>query len=78
MNQAGTTIWLNTPLSILVERLKKEKDKRPLLKDLSDIQLMNFIMKKFSDRKIYYEQADIVIDDEDISLDHFIEKIFHA
>jgi shikimate kinase len=78
MSQAGTTIWLNTPLTILVERLKKEKDKRPLLKDLSDTQLMSFIMKKFSDRKIYYEQADIVIDDEDISLDHFIEKIFHA
>jgi shikimate kinase len=78
MTQAGTTIWLNTPLTILVERLKKEKDKRPLLKDLSDTQLMSFIMKKFSDRKIYYEQADIVIDDEDISLDHFIEKIFHA
>jgi shikimate kinase len=78
MTQAGTTIWLNTPLTILVERLKKEKDKRPLLKDLSDTQLTSFIMKKFSDRKIYYEQADIVIDDEDISLDHFIEKIFHA
>ncbi|MEI9910834.1 MAG: shikimate kinase [Bacteroidota bacterium] len=78
MTQAGTTIWLNTPLPVLLERLKKEKDKRPLLKDLTDTQLMSFIMKKFSDRKIYYEQADIVIDDEDISLDHFIEKIFHA
>ena len=78
MNKEGTTIWLNTPLPVLADRLKKEKDKRPLLKDLTDAQLMSFIVKKFSDRKIYYEQADIVIDDEDISLDHFIEKIFHA
>jgi shikimate kinase len=78
MNQAGTTIWLNTPLTILFQRLLKEQDKRPLLKNLSDDQVMSFIIKKFSDRKIYYEQADVVVDDENISLDHFIEKIFHA
>ena len=78
MNQSGTTVWLNTPITILVNRLLKEKDKRPLLKDLSDAQLMSFVIKKFSDRKIYYEQADVIVDDENISLDHFIEKIFHA
>ena len=78
MNQSGTTIWLNTPIPVLFGRLIKEKDKRPLLKDLPDEQLMNYIVKKFSDRKIYYEQADVIIDDDTISLDHFIEMIFHA
>ena len=78
MNQSGTTVWLNTPLTVLFRRLIGEKDKRPLLKDLSEDQLKGFIIKKFADRKIYYEQAEVVIDDEDISLDHFIEKIFHA
>jgi shikimate kinase len=78
MNQSGTTVWLNTPLTVLFQRLLNEKDKRPLLKDLSDDQLKSFIIKKFADRKIYYEQAEVIIDDEEISLDHFIEKIFHA
>jgi shikimate kinase len=78
MNRSGTTIWLNTPVNVLFNRLLKEKDHRPLLKELTNEQLMGFIIKKFSDRKIYYEQADIVIDDEEISLDHFIERIFHA
>jgi shikimate kinase len=78
MNQSGTTVWLNTPLNVLFQRLLLEKDKRPLLKGLSDDQLRSFIVKKFADRKIYYEQAHVVIDDEEISLDHFIEKIFHA
>ncbi len=78
MNQAGTTVWINTPLAILFQRLMNEKDKRPLLKELSDVQLKSFIIKKFADRKIYYEQAEVIIDNEDISLDHFIEKIFHA
>ena len=78
MNQSGTTVWLNTPMHVLFQRLLNEKDKRPLLKDLSDEQLRSFIIKKFADRKIYYEQAEVMIDDEEISLDHFIEKIFHA
>ena len=78
MNQSGTTVWLNTPMPILFQRLLVEKDKRPLLKGLTDDQLRSFIIKKFSDRKIYYEQAAVVIDDEEISLDHFIERIFHA
>lgn len=78
MNQSGTTVWVNTPLPVLFNRLVQEKDKRPLLKNLSDTELNSFIIKKFSDRKIYYEQADVMIDDEEISLDHFIEKIFHA
>ncbi|HLG40872.1 MAG TPA: shikimate kinase [Chitinophagaceae bacterium] len=78
MNQAGTTVWLNTPMNVLFQRLLKEKDKRPLLKGLTDDQMKSFIIKKFADRKIYYEQAEVMIDDEEISLDHFIEKIFHA
>jgi len=78
MNQSGTTVWLNTPMNVLFQRLLIEKDKRPLLKGLSEDQLRSFIIKKFADRKIYYEQAAVVIDDEEISLDHFIERIFHA
>lgn len=78
MNQSGTTVWINTPLDILYKRLVAEKDKRPLIKELSDDQLRNFISKKFADRKIYYEQADVTVDEEPVQLDKLIEKIFHA
>lgn len=78
MNRAGTTVWINASIDTLFERLLKEKEHRPLLKNLSNDQLKMFIKKKFSDRKIYYEQADIVIDDETITLDRFIERVFHA
>lgn len=78
MNRSGTSVWLNTPVNVLFERLVKEKEHRPLLHDLTDQQLKSFIIKKFSDRKIYYEQADVVIEDENISIEQLIEKIFHA
>lgn len=78
MNQSGTTVWLNTPVPVLFNRLLKEKEHRPLLRNLTDEQLKSFISKKFADRRIYYEQATIFIEEDNITIDHFIENIFHA
>ena len=77
MNQAGTTIWINASIDILFQRLMKEKDLRPLIKNLSNDQLKGFIIKKFSDRRMYYEQADVIIDDEPVKLESLVERIFH-
>lgn len=77
MNQAGTTVWINSTLENLYQRLSGEKDKRPLIRDLPDDQLRYFIGKKFAGRKIYYEQADIVLDDSPDMLDRMIQRIFH-
>jgi shikimate kinase len=78
MNQSGTTVWINTPLETLFGRLVKEKEKRPLIRDLSDDQLKSFINKKFADRKIYYEQARLTVDEHPVQLENLITKIFHA
>lgn len=78
MNQSGTTVWLDTPIPVLFARLLKERHHRPLLKDLTDEQIKNFITKKFSDRKIYYEQANVIVAEDTIELDKLIEKIFHV
>ena len=78
MNQSGTTVWINTPLEILFDRLVKEKTKRPLIRELSDEQLRNFIGKKFASRKIYYDQASLKVDEEPVLIENLIEKIFHV
>ncbi len=78
MNQAGTTVWINTATDTLFTRLMAEKDTRPLIRDLDSDQLKNFIGKKYADRRIYYEQADVIMDEEPLQLDKLIEKIFHA
>jgi len=78
MNQSGTTVWISTPIEVLFERLVKEKQNRPLLRDLDDNQIKGFIIKKFSDRKIYYEQASVIIDEDSKVLEKIVEKVFHA
>jgi shikimate kinase len=78
MNKAGTTVWINTPVDLLHERLLKDKGQRPLLKNLNDAQLKSFIIKKFSDRKIYYEQAEMTVEENEKSIEKIVEKLFHA
>jgi len=78
MNNSGTTVWINTPTEVLFQRLIKEKDHRPLIKDFTDEQLRAYINRKFADRKIYYDQAEITIDEEPLQIEKLVEKIFHG
>lgn len=78
MNQSGTTVWINTTTEELFRRLSKEKDHRPLISTLQDAELRNYINRKFSDRRIFYEQAAVTMDDPPTSLEQLIDKIFHA
>ncbi len=77
MNEKGTTVWIDTPFEILLGRLRQNKARRPLLKDLNDEQLKAYIVKKNSDRRIYYERAKIRTEDNHLQLDDFIKLILN-
>lgn len=78
MNNNGITVWLNTKLDVVYERLLKEKENRPLLKDLQDAQIKQFVVKKFSERRIYYEQAELAVDEDLVSIESLIQNIMHV
>lgn len=78
MKRKGTTVWINCSTDSLHQRLIKEKDKRPLIRSIPDEKLKSFIRKKYSDRKIFYQQATVILFDEELTLDTLIEKTFHA
>src|SRR5689334_5367627 len=59
MNNAGTTVWINTALEIIYNRLITEKNIRPLISSFSDEELKRFIIRKYADRRIYYQQANV-------------------
>ena len=61
-----------------MRRLLKEKAERPLLRDLKDEQLKLFMVKKFSERRIYYEQAELVIEEDLASVESLIQNIMHV
>ena len=62
MDVNGQTIYLRTPIPILVNRLQAETTHRPLLANKSKTELADFIQKKLAERKTYYEQAQVIFD----------------
>src|SRR3954470_14591347 len=55
MNKQGITIWLNEPVETLAERLFKEKNQRPLIKNLDNSALKDFLHKKLEEREFFYK-----------------------
>jgi shikimate kinase len=51
------SIYLNASIQLIQERLKNEKSKRPLVADLADEKMTEFIAKHLFERRFYYEQA---------------------
>ena len=74
MKQQGKVVWLDTAEQVLLERLQKEKSHRPLIRDIPDDELRAFIHTKRQERKAYYEQADIQLSEETLTLPA-LEKI---
>lgn len=67
MNENGLTIYLDSPVEVLKERLVKEKEHRPLIKQFDEEGLDNYIKNKLQERNKFYSQARIILPTESIS-----------
>ncbi|MDU8886119.1 shikimate kinase [Yeosuana sp. MJ-SS3] len=71
-----TSIYLKVSLHELVDRLEKEKHQRPLVSHLkTKNEILEFVGKHLFERSNYYNQANLVIDTDDKSVDEIIEDI---
>ena len=80
IKEHGISIYLKTTEEILFKRLNNQKSGRPLLSNMSDEDLRNFISKKIIEREKFYVQADYIYlqsEDNDIPIDleKFIEDM---
>ena len=57
MNQQGITIWIEEPIKVLAERLRLEKEHRPLISGLSDEALVDYLENKLKERAPFYRLA---------------------
>lgn len=62
MKQVGLTIYLKTPVDILVERLRAETAHRPLLAGKTIAELKDFIAVKLEERAAVYENASVIFE----------------
>ncbi|MEP3386555.1 MAG: shikimate kinase [Reichenbachiella sp.] len=57
MNSAGATIFIDTPMDTIVERVKKEKSTRPLVNQMEDDTLAQDMDELYKKRLPQYEKA---------------------
>lgn len=74
MNKNGITVYLEMQPVALVSRLQK-REKRPLIKDLSDQQLLEFITVKLQERNPFYYKAKIIVDAFDLDIQSLESKL---
>jgi shikimate kinase len=75
MNKQGITVWLDEPVETLSQRLSKEKSHRPLIKDLDDEGLKDFLSKTLDERKAFYDQAAHRLSGDDLCENSFTSII---
>lgn len=76
MKSVGLTLWLQADPVELLGRLLAEKDKRPLLKNLSADQLESYILRKLADRRLYYQQAHRSVWESQLQEHQLLEQLF--
>jgi shikimate kinase len=75
MKKNGKVVWLNTSIETLKDRLLKERMLRPLIRTIGDRELRTYIIRKLGERKMYYEQADMMVNEESISIEPLVELL---
>ena len=76
MKKNGKVIWLNTSIDVLTQRLLRERKSRPLIREVDESDLGRYIVRKLSERRMYYQQADVTVNEESITLDELIRLLF--
>lgn len=61
MNSVGETIFLNTDVDTITERLIRGKHKRPLVKNLNDEEIRTFVVEHLGKRLPFYKMAKEII-----------------
>jgi len=75
INNHATSIFINVSLNTLVSRLKSEKKSRPLVANLDDSDLNEFVAKHLFERLPFYEKAQYIIDGSDKNTETIASEI---
>lgn len=75
INSQGVSVYIKLPPVHLCQRLKKSKQRRPLVKNLHKKNLQQFVEEQLNIREVYYNRANIVFDPYTDNIDTLVNKI---
>lgn len=75
LEKSDHSIYLQLSIPALVERLKKEKDQRPLVRNIKDEDLPEFVGKHLFERRAYYARAKHNVECDGKNLEEVVDEI---
>lgn len=72
------SIYLNASADTLFLYLKNQKSKRPIIKDLSDRELNDFISKHLSKRLPFYNKAKLSVVTDNKTIDEIVDELIQV
>ena len=67
MNDNGTSVYLQSSPENILKRLTGEKEKRPLIKNQKEEELLFYITEKIKEREFFYSKAKLVLNVDDMT-----------
>jgi len=75
LKHKGTVIYLKASTETLIKRLEKNKNKRPLISNLTNEKRLEFIRKILKEREKSYKQADYTIETDNKTVKEVLREI---
>lgn len=76
MNGEGISVYIEMSAGALAKRLEGGKEKRPLLRDLNEAQMIEFIESKLNERDVFYKRALLTISGINLTADAMRALVF--
>jgi shikimate kinase len=75
INRNGISIYLKMTSEDLLKRLKGSKFERPLIRDLSNDELADYIKEKLREREPYYLKSKYIVDGKDPDVQEIVKLV---
>lgn len=77
INKYSNSFYLRAKIPTLTNRLLKQKEKRPLVANINDEDLPEFIAKHLFERNAFYNEAEFIVDTDDKSDEVIADEIIN-
>lgn len=75
MNEGGFTVYIKVDPEILVQRLKVAHASRPLIKDKSRDELLEYTRQKLAERTAFYSQAKLILHSKNLTIEDILRAL---
>ncbi len=75
MNESGFTIYIKVDPEIIVQRLKDAHISRPLIKDKSEAEILDYTQQKLAERSPFYSRSRLILYSKNLAVEDILRAL---